>query len=505
MANDGKQVSVGRFIIAALLLALIVRYALGYKAPHSPQGGHARHNHAAPEGGEREGVRTEQEQVSVFSTPHAVERALPFVEDDDDLTADEEVDRSEPSADGGSAGDGSVVAALSTPLVAVAPAPAQRGAGSVATQLEDQDDEVLRRKNGQARGNLLTALQQASQPDGSSDFISGVRSPQQSSGGTSGGTSGGAALAETSPSPTPVPTPPWVAGQARGYTMLYAMQPQARAVVEAHIQALEESRVREPYVGILVDGTFGEDFEYVKSITKRLSTDGRRLTLALYLANGSTMRNYDSTLIDALFSRIEPESFRYRIIEESDLRNRYAAVVEGARELFQYNKQMNPTNSNVAVVMLEDNLTIESYRSMREIVRERLDGMEVSIVRNPCVGCYSGNDGDSLGDPREEHSVDRFGLLRQDDGLSLDGTSFSYPGETSPGGLSSSALLQLMRDSAQRRLRYVGLWRFAWQGLVFGGPKPHPSQRTYIASTEEQRSFEIEALREGLSMEATVD
>ncbi len=495
--------------MAVVFCALLLRYAVSVRKPQLPRSDsihsvdHTPDRRAwLPKNGDKGA-----EGYSPVQLPQQVDGPSPFVEDDEDIADDEEVERTGELGADASALDQPAGAPLSSPNTATSggaqealPTAAAVTTEDVAAAEEAADDEtVVGGKGVQPRGDLLRALQQASQPEGVSDFIGGARSVQPSSSGAAGVAPRG--TPEVGVSPTPVDARSWVEGQARGYTMLYAMQPQARAVVEAHIQTLEESRIREPYVGILIDGTFGEDFEYVKSIISRLSKEGRRLTLALYLSNGPTMRVHDSTPIDALFSRIEPESFRYRIIEEVELQNSYASVVERARALFEFNKQQNSANSNVAVVMLEDNLTTETYQFMRDIVRERLDGVDVSIVRNPCVGCYRGNDGDTRGDSREEHSVERFELLRQGDGFSLDGTGFDYPGGASSKGLSSSALLQLMRDSTQRGLRYVGMWRFPWQGLTPGGGKPHPSERIYVPSTETERSFEIEALREGLRVE----
>jgi hypothetical protein len=507
-----KGRSAVRLVVAAAVLAVLFRYAVGLRPALAPRKDPIRsvERVADSEQGPSRGQDRGADWPSDNSPAQVPQAPSLFLDDDEDIAQDEEVERADAGVFDASAASQpedeplpvATSAASGVELPVLPTAAATDNSGVSGNDEDTPFDAASSGQGGNQNGDLLTALQQASQPEGVSDFIGGARVTRPGTGSSAGGAAArDTPQAEVAASPTPVDTRSWVAGQARGYAMLYAMQPQARPVVEAHVQTLIESRVREPFVAILIDGTFGEDFEYAKSIITRLSKEGRRLTLALYLSNGPTMRVWDSTPIDALFSRMEPEAFRYRIMEEVELQDRYAAVVASARALFEFNKLENPANSNVAVVMLEDNLTIDSYRFMRDIVREGLVGVDVSLVRNPCVGCYRGNDGDTMGDGREEHSVERFGMLEQGDGFTLDGTGFEYSGEASSKGLSSSALLQLMRDSMQRKLRYVGLWRFPWQGLTPGGGKPHPSERSYVPSSETERAFEIEALREGLVVE----
>lgn len=302
------------------------------------------------------------------------------------------------------------------------------------------------------------------------------------------------------PRATPSAARPWVQGQARGYTMLYAMQPEARNVVESHVQTLLASRVREPYIGVLIDGTFGRDFSYLKDIIGRLSLDGRDLTLALYLSNGPTMRDWRTTPIDALFSRIDPAEFRASIRRNQQLRGQFLAVAAQARDLFLYNVAVNPGNNNVAIVMLEDNLDVAAYRSMRDLANEQLESI-AGFVRNPCFKCFDGNDDDTAGNPREEHQVDRFQILKDGDGYSLDGVSFRYP-NGSGNGVSAEQLSALLNQSVDKGLRYFGLWREEWQGVKQGTPNVRPVERTYVAPTPDEQEFEIQALRTGLFAES---
>lgn len=309
------------------------------------------------------------------------------------------------------------------------------------------------------------------------------------------------------PLDTPVRTPtnlrPWAGGQARGYTMLYAMQPEARAVVETNVSALLSARVREPYIGVLIDGTFGRDFGYLKQIIARLSADDRALTVVLYLSNGPHMRKEGDIPSGALFARINPLEFRARIRREAQLQNQFEAVAVQAKDVFTYNAGLNPANSNVAIVMLEDNLEVASYRAMRDLAAKHLTGI-ADFVRNPCVGCFAGNDDALLGSSREEHLVSRFPLLGEGDGYSLDGVGFRYPNSSDGAGIPVAQVESLMSKAINQRLRYVGLWRHAWQGVDESAASfSQASTRNYVPSTAEEVDFEIEALRMGLLAETT--
>jgi hypothetical protein len=288
--------------------------------------------------------------------------------------------------------------------------------------------------------------------------------------------------------------------------MLYAMQPEARPVVESQVDALLSARIREPHIGVLVDGTFGRDFNYLKDIVTRLSGEGRRLTLTLYLSNGPTMRDWRSTSIDQhIFQGISPEEFRATIRRDTTRRLEFLGVVLQAKDVFQHSLTVGPQNKNVAVVMLEDNLDFIAYGALREIAAEQL-GSLVQFVRNPCIGCRKGNDDNTLGDRREEHSLERFDLLGGGDGYSLDGVGFNYPG-----GVDSSAadgdlvnpeqLVNLINLAKQRGLGYFGLWRHAWQGVRKGIPNKNPEERSFGASNQDQLAFEIEMLRTALTPE----
>lgn len=320
------------------------------------------------------------------------------------------------------------------------------------------------------------------------DMLGGVRSPR------------GSGIVAITPTP-PDGILPWVTGQARGYAMLYALQPEARAVVEANVATLLASNIQQPYIAVLIDGTFGKDFGYLRELIRRLNEDGRDLHLSLYLANGPAQRRYKKPPYEAPFVRTPPEDFRREIRRSnSDTQIEYLKIIADARMLFEYNLRTNPDAKNYAVVMLEDNLELDSFRAMSQLAKDQLEAVAV-IVRNPCPGCYDGNDNESLGYPLEDHSVARFESLRPGDGFTLDGEGFFYPTEIVKSGgtaINPEQLISLIKGAYQNNLRYFGLWRKEWQGVEEGGVLREPKARVYVASTAAEMEFEIQALRAGL-------
>ncbi len=285
-------------------------------------------------------------------------------------------------------------------------------------------------------------------------------------------------------------------GQPRGYAMLYMMHPKARATVERELEIILESGLREVYIGVLVDGTFGLDFPYLTDFLQRLADNERVITLALYLTNGATMRKYQNTPISAPFVRIDPKEFRRLIRSDRNIQEQFVSLARKAKPIVNFNSSLHPENSNIIIVMLEDNLDRDSYRAMRDLAYSVFSN-SVEYMRNPCPNCFEGNDTESFGDKIELHQTESISRLSSGDGFTLDGEGFFFPWENASEDLLSIDNVLLAQDRAlQRRLKYFGLWRAARQGL--GDASIHPDRRHYEVPTEDQAVIEIEILRNGL-------
>lgn len=327
--------------------------------------------------------------------------------------------------------------------------------------------------------------------DQNSHMLGGVKTKSKNQSGNTGVT--------ISPSPSPTTEADTgtkrVGGQARGFTMIALMHPKARQSTEAAVDVLLRAEIEEPYLAVLVDGSFSIDFDYLDSIIRRLNTEGRRLTLQMYFSNGPSQRKFETTPITAAFNLIDPFIFREIIHYDQRIQNQFREIVARAKNSYALNLALSPGSSNLAVMMLEDNLEVKSYTAMRKLAEDIL-GNSVDYVRNPCPSCYEGNDTATLGDGFEAHDPALITLLRPTDGYSLDGFGYLYPGE--PGDqLPYDHVMRMMQNSLNSGVRYFGLWRAGKQGL---GPQGqiHPDEREYEVPNQAEREFEIELLRSGL-------
>jgi hypothetical protein len=324
-------------------------------------------------------------------------------------------------------------------------------------------------------------------------FAAGVRVPSQVD---SSKTTGANGSAKQTPSPTPTDLNFIKNSMPRGYLLLCMANPSARDTVEILVQNLIDAKIEHVFLGLLTDGTFGTDFEYVKSVLTRLSQAGRVVTLATYVTNGPTMRYFNKTPITAGFARTDPRKFRRLIIFDDGTRAKYKSLAKNAAELLRHNHALNPKNKNIAIPMLEDNLNKESYLAIRSLMKEALLGIPFTIVRSPCLGCYAGNDAYTPGDPIDDHGESAFSRVQIGGAFSFDGAQFHYPNETATGTTFEGAK-SLIIESERRQLLFFGLWRLFWQGLNKGSGI-HPDDREYIPPTPQELTWNIELLRTGL-------
>jgi hypothetical protein len=300
------------------------------------------------------------------------------------------------------------------------------------------------------------------------------------------------------PTVTPTPTIVPVGGQPTGYMMLQFMEPAARASVERQVKIMLDSKVMTLYLSALVDGTFDEDYAYLENVVRRLNSEGRSLTLALFFANGSAQRRYETSFPGGIFNNISPADFRFLIQEDPETQARFRTTISEALPVYELNASLNPRNENYAFPLLEDNLDQPSYVAMRRIARTALNG-KAEVMRNPCPGCAKDglNDADPLGSGLESHDPAQIPELTRRDGFTLDGISFAFPDESF--GIPLEEVKALKETSVARGLRFFGLWRAQRQGLGPGtSTDTPPSDRIYEVPSEEQAEVEIELLRWGL-------
>jgi|GEM_PF-4749155 len=284
----------------------------------------------------------------------------------------------------------------------------------------------------------------------------------------------------------------WYDGQFRGYAMLYLMHPNAKKTVEQELRIILQSKIKNIYLSVLIDGTFGLNLEYFKEVLYRLNTNNRKIYLSIYLSNGSTMRRFDTTKINTAFSKIDPIKFREKILTNKQLQNSFISYIENANIIFQFNKELNSNNINNAVVMLEDNLDLKSYKFLYNLSKDLLVKGTL-ITRNPCPKCYQGNNDDSLNSILELHDPNHIERLEAGDGFTIDGTGIKY---NNSNGLTDLEIKSLLDIAKEKKLRYFGLWRKERQGI--GKGFIHPDNREYEIPNQNQIENEINLLRYNL-------
>lgn len=358
-----------------------------------------------------------------------------------------------------------------------------------------EEDEQIATTRSREGGQLNSNQPTINQINGEGTFGAGVRVPSKITSPSSGGANGTSKRRET-PSPTPAELKLIRDAMPRGYMMLFMSHPRARDVAEALVQNLLDANIENVFIAVLTDGTFGADFEYVKSALTKISQAGRVITLAVYVSNGATMRYFDKTKITAGFAKTDPRKFRRLIISDTETRRKYLSLAENAAQIMRHNHALSPKNKNIAIPMLEDNLNKESYMAMRSLMSEALAGIPHSIMRNPCLGCYSGNDAYTPGDPKDEHGEAAFYRVQVGDAFSFDGAQFNYPNETT-GGTTYGEAKDLITEAERRQLLFFGLWRLSWQGLS-KVTNLHPDIREYLPPTPQELAWNIQLLRAGL-------
>ena len=363
------------------------------------------------------------------------------------------------------------------------PTPLKVAAQSMATPIETALEPVIAALQ---EAQNVPPIQQINQ-----DLIGGVAVVHKDTGATT--------TIEPTITPTNSSALPLLTGQPRGYAMLYMMHPKARPVVDAEVQNLIDANVQQVYIGVLVDGTFTRDHDYLQSVLTKLSEAGRDVVLEQYLISGPTQRYWKTTPIRTDFSQLDPMNFRSWDIYQPEVQANIRKVAREAKASFEKNTALRPSNVNLVSVMLEDNLESVSYRYLRNLVSQEI-GNAATFIRNACPDCgVEGSDADSAGDPLELHKVSDFQTLEKGDGYTLDGVKVTYPGDPSSGDLELEELRQMLKDSFSKGHRFFGLWRKSRQGAADNSrDNLAPDDRTYVVPTAEELQLEISLLREGL-------
>ena len=150
-----------------------------------------------------------------------------------------------------------------------------------------------------------------------------------------------------------------IPGPPLGVACLHCAAPGARIQAQRLAELMASSCRENLATTMLVDGTFGEDRDFLGELVRIMSQHGSRVHLYLYLGNGPWQRRYRTVPNKGFGSKISPEEFRGRIQSDSSLQESYRERLRWLEPLIGYAQSLG------AIVyllpMLEDNL---EYLSM---------------------------------------------------------------------------------------------------------------------------------------------
>ncbi|MBP9837915.1 MAG: hypothetical protein KBC84_04305 [Proteobacteria bacterium] len=283
----------------------------------------------------------------------------------------------------------------------------------------------------------------------------------------------------------------------RGISCLHCMQSEAASQADALIKILVDTCLKNVAVSYLLDGTFSYDENLLKKHIDILTSDNRRLFLHLYFINGPSQRRYKNTVSDGFAATSSPEEFRKKISHDVTFQNKYKNYLQGFNSLIAYANSKNVALSIVPV--LEDNLEVESFEKIASLTTEAFQN-PVMIGRNPCPGCYDGNDHRvPNGYFQESHSVNNCNKIRNgiitNDG---DVTELDIRNKNISGQISLKEL-RIARDHCSINNNIFILWNASYQGLIAKGSgsfgRKDYSKRDYPLPNESERANLIKFLR----------
>ncbi len=276
-----------------------------------------------------------------------------------------------------------------------------------------------------------------------------------------------------------------IAAPARGLSCLHCNQPEAGAQPDLIVDLLRRSCLKNVAINYLVDGTFSFNEALLARHIEVLTAFGRRLVVQFYLTNGATQRNWRDTAVTAFGVQMPPEDFRRQILSDFSLQGEYQRIVARLIPIISYARSRGA--EVLLVPGLEDNLSNAAFALLVQLAREALpEGMNVHFGRNPCSGCYEGNeDGVPAGVFLEQHTAGA-NVFVSGGVVTNDGTD--YMPEIDAQSLGDFAVtlrsLAAVRDQAAQARNVFILWSAERQGLV-------PQGSSFIFLPPESRTYEV--------------
>ncbi|HQH27245.1 MAG TPA: hypothetical protein PLP17_07600, partial [Oligoflexia bacterium] len=224
--------------------------------------------------------------------------------------------------------------------------------------------------------------------------------------------------------------PAYIEGVPIGIACLHCAHPNARAQALRIAEIMAQSCRKNIATTMLVDGSFGDDRDFLGEIVRIATNNGATLHLFLYLSNGPWQREHETAPDGGFGTTMPPEEFRWRIQSDAALQAEYQARVDWAMPLVSYAQ----TRGAVVYLLpaLEDNFDYSTARVMEDLTLAAVPSwLPVALGRNPCPGCYDGNDASMVPGTfldQHAHSAGQ-GIIGSSGLVTNDGRTFTFPHE----------------------------------------------------------------------------
>lgn len=286
-----------------------------------------------------------------------------------------------------------------------------------------------------------------------------------------------------------------IPGSPLGISCLHCAHPKAQVQAIQIAEILRDSCRENIAMTMLVDGTFGTNRDFMGELVRIASEYGARLHLYLYLANGPWQRRTSGLPQRGFGTGIKPENFRKRIVTDEALRNTYRNIIKFNEPLVSYATSIG----NVAYIlpMLEDNLDFQAARAMENLVTTTLlPSLSYAVGRNPCPGCYTGNDASiPPGIFIDQHTGSSINPIFKDGLITNDGVDMNFNEVTnSETEISLSQIKNLIAQSKATNNTFV-IWNREYQGVSPDLGLNDPDLRDYHEVSLDERGKLLEILK----------
>lgn len=285
----------------------------------------------------------------------------------------------------------------------------------------------------------------------------------------------------------------FVEGAPVGIACLQCGHPNAFSQALKIADILAKSCRRHIATTMLIDGSFSDVRDNLGEFVRIAASRGATLHLYLYLANGPWQRAYPQAPNLGVGTNMSPEDYRSRIQYDTAVQNEYLSQANWAMPLVSYAQTQGAIV--YLIPMLEDNLDYNSARKIEDLTLTAVPSfLSVALGRNPCPGCYPGNDGSiPAGLFEDQHISSAYQGVRTTNGLvTNDGASVVFPHDTAPPSPSIplDQLTGVISQAAARNNAFV-IWRREYQGQS----RTDPGARNYAMPTAADEQVLLQVLQ----------